>query len=81
MAQTTARPESSAGPRRVKKLSRSRTQHCSCGEVNFDISAEDRQRLAEKAAGIDPDTLRQICVFDPAALVTPDQEPDSTKNR
>jgi hypothetical protein len=48
--------------------------------VDFDISAEDRQRLAEKAAGIDPKTLRQICVFDPAELVAPDQEPDSTEN-
>jgi hypothetical protein len=40
----------------AKKLSRtqSRTQHCSCGGVDFDISAEDRERLAEKAAGIDP---------------------------
>ncbi len=37
----------------------------SCGGVDFGISAEDRQRLAEKAAGIDPETLRQICVFDP----------------
>jgi hypothetical protein len=69
--------------RKVKKLSRtgSRTQHCSCGGVDFDISAEDRQRQAEKAVGIDPETLRQICVFDPADLVAPDQEPDSTKKR
>jgi hypothetical protein len=49
--------------------------------VDFDISAEDRQRLAEKAAGIGPDILRQICVIDPAELVAPDQEPDSTENR
>jgi hypothetical protein len=49
--------------------------------VHFDISAEDRQHLAEKAAGIDPETRRQICVFDPAELVAPDQEPDSTKSR
>lgn len=35
----------------------------------FDISAEDRQRLAEKAAGIEPETLRQNCVFDPADLL------------
>ncbi len=26
-------------------------------------------------------SLRQICVFDPAELVAPDQEPDSTENR
>ena len=49
--------------------------------MNPDISAEDRQRLAEKAAEIDPETLRQICVFDPAKQVSPDQEPDSTENR
>jgi hypothetical protein len=49
--------------------------------MNPDISAEDRQRLAEKATGIAPATLRQICVFDPAELVAPDQEPDSTENR
>jgi len=42
---------------------------------------EDRQGLVDKAAGIDPETLRQICVFDPADLVAPDQEPDSTENR
>ena len=68
---------------RVKKLIRtqSRTQHCSCGGVDFDISAEDRKRLAEKALGIDPETLRQICVFDPADLVAPDQGPQSTENR
>jgi len=68
--------------RRVKKLNRTRShpQHFSCGRVNFDISAEDRQRLAEKAAGVDPETLRQICVFDPAELVAPDHEPDSTEN-
>jgi hypothetical protein len=52
-----------------------------CGGVEVDISAEDRQRLAEKAAEIDPETLRQICVFDPADLVAQDQEPDSTENR
>ena len=42
------------------------------------LTPEDRQRLTEKAAGIDPETLRQICVFDPADLVASDQEPDST---
>jgi hypothetical protein len=69
--------------RRVKKLSRtrSRTQHYSCGRTNFGISAEYRKRLAERAAGIEPETLRQICVFDPAELVAPDQEPDSAENR
>jgi hypothetical protein len=49
--------------------------------VDFDISADDRQRLAEKAAGIDPETLRQICMLDPAELAAPDQEPDSTEKR
>jgi hypothetical protein len=69
--------------RRVKKVSRtrSRIQHCSCGGVDFDISAEDRKLLAERATGIDPETLRQICVFDPADLVAPNHEPDSTENR
>jgi len=47
----------------------------------LELTPEDRQRLAEKAVGIDPETLRQICVFDPAELVAPDQEPDSTENR
>ncbi|MFT4559449.1 MAG: hypothetical protein ACI92S_004839 [Planctomycetaceae bacterium] len=47
----------------------------------LELTPEDRQRLAEKAAGIDPETLRQICVFDPAELIAPDQEPDSTENR
>jgi hypothetical protein len=47
----------------------------------LELTPEDRQRLAEKAAGIDLETLRQICVFDPAELVAPDQEPDSTENR
>jgi hypothetical protein len=47
----------------------------------LELTPEDRQRLAEKAAGIDPETLRQICVFDPAELAAPDQEPDSTENR
>ena len=41
---------------------------------------DGKDRLAEKAAGIDPKTLRQICVFDPADLIAPDQEPDSTEN-
>jgi hypothetical protein len=52
-----------------------------CGGVDVDISAEDRQRLAETATGIDPETLRQIFVFNPAALVPPDQKPDPTENR
>ena len=47
----------------------------------LELTPEDRQRLAEKAARIDPETLRQICVFDPAELVGPDQESDSTENR
>ena len=47
----------------------------------LELTPEDRQRLAEKAARIDPDTLRQICVFGPAKLVAPDQVPDSTENR
>jgi hypothetical protein len=45
------------------------------------LTPEDRQRLAEKAVKIDPETLRQICVVDPAPLVAPDQEPNSTAKR
>ena len=47
----------------------------------LELTSEDRQRLAEKAARIDPDTLRQISMFDPAELVAPDQQPHSTENR
>jgi hypothetical protein len=46
----------------------------------LELTPEDRQRLAEKAAGVDSDTRRQISVFDPAELVAPDQETDSTEN-
>ena len=45
------------------------------------LSPEQRLRLAEKAKGIDPETLRQVSVFDPAELVEPDHEPGSTENR
>jgi len=48
---------------------------------SLELTPEDRQRLAEKAAGIEPETLLQICVFNPAEPVAPDQEPDSTENR
>jgi hypothetical protein len=46
-----------------------------------ELTPEDRQRLAARAAGINPETLRQICVFDPAELVAPDQEPHATGNQ
>ena len=32
------------------------------------LTLEERRRLAEKARGIDPETLRQISVLDPADL-------------
>ena len=42
----------------------------------LELTPEDRQLLAEKVARIDPETPCQICVFDPAELVAPDQKPD-----
>ena len=43
-----------------------------------ELTAQQRRRLAEKAKGIDPETLRRISVFDPEQLIS-DQE--STENR
>ena len=47
----------------------------------LELTPENRQRLTEKPEGIAPETLRQICVCDPADLVAPDQEPGSMGNR
>ena len=49
--------------------------------VPIQLTPEDRRRLAEKAIGIDPETLKQISVFDPEYLKMPDRETDSTDNR
>ena len=45
------------------------------------LTAEDRRLLAEKAQGIDPETLKRISVFDPEELKMPDPESDSAENR
>ena len=45
------------------------------------LSPEERRLLAEKAKGIDPETLRQISVFDPDDLRMSEPKSDSTENR
>jgi hypothetical protein len=45
------------------------------------LSPEARRRLAEKAQRIDPETFKQISVFDPEDLHMTDPGSDSTENR
>ena len=42
---------------------------------------EERRLLSEKATGIDPDTLKQISIIDPADLAERNHQTDSTENR
>ena len=44
------------------------------------LSPEERRGLAERAKGIDPETFKQISVFDHEDLKTSDPETDSTEN-
>ena len=44
-------------------------------------SQEDQRLLAEKAKGIDPETLKKISLLDPNFLSKPESETDSTENR
>jgi hypothetical protein len=45
------------------------------------LAAEGRRLLAEKATGIDPETLKQILVLAPEDLTTAEPQTDSTENR
>ncbi len=45
------------------------------------LTAEDKRLLAEKAKGIDPETLKKISVFDPSDLVKSESDINSTENR
>jgi hypothetical protein len=45
------------------------------------LTAEQRRVLAEKAAGIDPDTLKQMSVLDSEDRDSSDRDTDSTENQ
>jgi len=45
------------------------------------LTPKQRRRLAEKADGIDADTLKQISVFDPKEFTSLDHKTDSTENQ
>ena len=44
------------------------------------LTAEERQRLAESAEGIDPDRLEEISVIDPKEFMPPHHDGRSTQN-
>ncbi len=45
------------------------------------LTPEDKCRLAEKAKGIDLDTLRQISVIEPEQFLSSESGEDATENR
>ncbi len=45
------------------------------------LTPEQRRLLAEKADGIDPETLKEISVFDPKGFRSSDHKTDSAENR
>ena len=45
------------------------------------LTPEQRRLLAEKADGIDPETLKEISVFDPSEFRSSDHKTDSAENR
>lgn len=45
------------------------------------LTAEQRRLLAEKADGIDSETLKEITVFDPEEFRSSDHKTDSDENR
>ena len=45
------------------------------------LTSEDRRRLAEKAKGIDPETLKQISIIGPEQFLESEPENDPTENR
>ena len=47
----------------------------------FRWTPEELRRLAEKAKGIDPETLKKIAVVDPAVLTEFVEETDSAENQ
>ena len=47
----------------------------------FQLTPDERRKLAEKAAGIDPEILKQISIFGPEILNPPDQTTESTENQ
>ncbi|MBC8290926.1 MAG: hypothetical protein H8E37_11485 [Planctomycetes bacterium] len=53
-------------------------ERTTCEPLN--LSPEQRRRLAVKAKGIDPDTLRQVSVFVPSELLYPYHEPGPSVN-
>ena len=50
-------------------------------EKPLELTLEQHRFLAEKAKGIDLETLKQISVFDPEDLKMSDPKSDSTENR
>ena len=44
------------------------------------LSHEQKRHLAQKARGIDPETLKQISIIDPEELKAWDSDNDSTEN-
>ncbi len=44
------------------------------------LTAEDRQRLAESAKGIDPERLEEISAIDPKKFMPPHHDDSSTEN-
>lgn len=51
------------------------------GEERIPLSVEQRRRLTEKAAGIDPEVLKQISVFAPQDLGPLPPNDTSTESR